>query len=270
LITGTRDEPFFMVQNIIEKNDKYLEFYKTDNVIVLTPTVVGNEKISARTIDLLYRTDATINVINKSLFIDSHATIEEIKMMINILKPKYIIPVIGEYRHQYSLKNIAIDLNYSPEYVLIMENGDVFNINKNSSYLSKGDITTGEILIDGTPIDFSYDFVIRDRTLLAEDGALVIVAYVNPQTKQIVGPVDIITKGFVYVKGSEAILNGIRSIFYSASAKHLDKKYINWIEYKKDIRDTIGKYIFQETRRKPILIPDIISLENVPKNEEKN
>ncbi|VEU80809.1 ribonuclease J [Haploplasma axanthum] len=261
LITGSRHEPFYMIQRMCKKSDRLIHINERDTVIIMTAPVPGTEKMAARTLDVLFRSDAHVEVIDKKLLSFSHANADEIKMMINMLKPKYIIPVIGEYRHQYSVRKLAMQLGYKEDEVFLMDNGDVLTFEE-KPFVSKNDIAVGEILIDGTAVGDVNDYVLRDRELLAEDGALIIVAHVDPRKKQIVGDVEIVTKGFVYVKESEELLNSIKDEFMKISEKYLNSKYINWSEYKKDARNALAKFVFQETKRNPITIPVIISTES--------
>ncbi len=261
LVTGNRHEPFFMLQRMCKKVDRLIQIEEDDTVILMTAPVPGTEKMAARTLDILYRTETNVEVINKRMLTAAHATGEELKMMFNLLKPKYIIPIIGEYRHQYGVRTLTRELNYPEDHVFLLDNGDVFNYKDKDVFVSRKDINVGEILIDGTAVGDVNDYVMKDRELLAEDGALLIVAHVSPKNKQILGDVEIVTKGFVYVKESEELLEKIKNIFYKTSEKHLKGKYINWNEYKRDVRNDINRFIYQEIKRSPITIPVIISTE---------
>lgn len=261
LVTGSRHEPFFMLQRMCKKVDRLIHITDSDTVILMTPPVPGTEKMAARTLDVLYRSDAQVKMIDKRLLTSAHATSEEIKMMMNLLKPKYIIPTIGEYRHQYGVKRLAMEIGYQEDRVFLLDNGDVLTFDEEDAYVSKADINVGEILIDGTAVGDVNDFVMKDRELLAEDGALLLVAHVSPKTKQILGDVSIVTKGFVYVQESEELLARVKETFLEVSKKHLEGKYINWNEYKRDVRNEVNRFIYQETKRSPITIPVIISTE---------
>lgn len=260
LVTGSRHEPFYMIQRMCKRSDRLIHINDNDTIIIMTSPVPGTEKMAARTIDVLFRSDANVEVIDKKLLSYSHASGDEIKMIINMLKPQYIIPVIGEYRHQYNVRKLAMQLGYEEDDVFLMDNGDVLTFDK-EPYVSKKDITVGEILIDGSAVGDVNDYVLRDRELLAQDGALIVVAHVDPRKKEIVGEVEVVTRGFVYVKESEELLNAIKQQFIKLSDKHLNGKYINWSEYKKDAKNIISKFVYQETKRNPITIPVIISTE---------
>ncbi|MDD4194163.1 MAG: ribonuclease J [Acholeplasmataceae bacterium] len=261
LVTGNRHEPFYMLQRMCKKADRLIHIQPEDTVILMTPPVPGTEKMAARTLDVLFRSDAQVKQIDKRLLTSAHATADELKMMMNLLKPKYVVPTIGEYRHQYGLKRLALEIGYKSEDVFLMDNGDVLTLDGKDTYVSRNDINVGEILIDGTAVGDVNDFVMKDRELLAEDGALLIVSHINPKTKQILGDIKIVTKGFVYVQESEELLNQVKELFEKISKKHLEGKYINWNDYKRDVRNEINHYIYQQTRRSPITIPVIISTE---------
>ncbi|MDY0339472.1 MAG: ribonuclease J, partial [Acholeplasmataceae bacterium] len=261
LVTGNRHEPFYMLQRMCKKADRLIHIQPEDTVILMTPPVPGTEKMAARTLDVLFRSDAQVKQIDKRLLTSAHATADELKMMMNLLKPKYVVPTIGEYRHQYGLKRLALEIGYKNDEVFLMDNGDVLTFDGKDTFVSKNDINVGEILIDGTAVGDVNDFVMKDRELLAEDGALLIVSHINPKTKQILGDIKIVTKGFVYVQESEELLNQVKDLFEKISKKYLEGKYINWNDYKRDVRNEINHFIYQQTRRSPITIPVIISTE---------
>ena len=261
LVTGSRHEPFYMIQRMCRKSDRLIHINEKDTVVIMTSPVPGTEKMAARTIDVLSRSDAKFKIIENELLTSSHANSDEIKMILNILKPQYVIPVIGEYRHQYGVRKLAMELGYKEEDVFLMENGDVLTFDE-KPFVSRGELPIGEIYIDGTDVGDVNDYVLRDREILAQDGALLIIAHIDPRKKVIVGEVNVVTRGFVYVKEAETIIESIKEQFIKISEKHLTGKYINWGDFKKDVRNTISRFVYQTTRRNPITIPVIISTEN--------
>ncbi|OED59408.1 ribonuclease J [Acholeplasma laidlawii] len=262
LVTGNRHEPFYMLQRMCRKQDRLIHISENDTILLMTSPVPGTEKMAARTLDILYRSDANIEVVDKRLLASNHATAEEIKMMINLLRPKYIIPTIGEYRHQYGVKQLALQMNYKEDEIFLLDNGDAVNLSKGKEpFVSKNEIKTSEILIDGTAVGDVNDFVMRDRELLAADGVLLIIANINAKQKQVLGEPKIVSKGFVHLNENESMIDEIRAIFDKVTDKHLKGKYINWNEYKLQIRDEVSKYVYQTARRRPITIPVIISTE---------
>ena len=220
IVIGKRHEPFYMVQRMARRIDRLVHIEDSDTVVFLTPPIPGTETMATRTLDMLYRGESKIKIIDRELLSTSHASQEEVKMMINLLRPKFIIPVIGEYQHQIRVRNLSKDLGYDDDHILILDNGDVATFKKDVNYVSKKDIRTGDILIDGTPLDDNNDVILRDRELLAEDGVVMIIANVNPKTRQIINDdIEIITKGFSYYHESINILEQIKDIFLEVSKK---------------------------------------------------
>lgn len=261
LVTGNRHEPYYMLQRMCNKQDRLIHIEESDTILMMTPPVPGTEKMASRTLDILYRSNANIVTVDKKMLSYNHASSDEIKMMIQLFKPKYIIPTIGEYRHQYALRELAKSLLYKEEDILLLDNGDVVNFTNKDMFIGYKDIKVGEILIDGTAIGDVNDFVMKDRELLAEDGALIIVSHINPKTKAMVGSIEIVTKGFVYIQQSESLLQKIKELFELTIKKHLQGKYINWNDLKRDLRNEISRFVYQETKRNPITIPVLISID---------
>jgi len=259
LVAGSRHEPFYMLQRMCKKSDKLIHVSSKDTVVIMTKPISGTEKIAAKTLDTLFRSDAKVEIIDKRLLPTSYANADEVKMMISMLKPKYIIPVIGEYNQQYNVRKLAMELTYDEKQVFLMDNGDVLSFS-DQPFLSKNDIMVGELLIDGISTGDINEFVVRDREILAEDGVLLLVAHIDPVNKKIIGDVEIVTKGFVYVSQSLDLLNSIKQEFSKVIAKHLSGKYVNWNEFKKESRSVISRFIFQEIKRNPITIPVLISV----------
>ncbi len=259
LVTGERHEPYFMLQRMSKQIDRLIHLEPTDTVVILTTPYLGTEKMAARTLDIIYHVTSKVKELNANLLPASSANREEIKEMINILQPKYVIPIIGEYRHQYALRIVANCIGYEDKRILIADNGDILSF-ENGKYIGiTGDVPCSEILIDGKAFKDVGDVVMRDRELLAEDGVVLISANINPRTKTIlVGP-EIVTKGFIYTKENDDILERIREIFFMVSNKFLTSKFINWSDYKTSLKNEISHYIYKDTKRNPIIIPVLIS-----------
>lgn len=258
LVSGDRHEPFYMIQRMVKKLDRLVHINKDDTIILMTPPVPGTEKIAARTLDILYRFDANVIKINKKILPPSHASSEEIKLMINILQPEYIIPVVGEYRHQYALKKLCVQMGYDSEKVFSLDNGDVVEFEKGVGIKTKSKITNGDILVDGILDGDLSNVVLRDRELLSEDGVLLIIANVDARKKEIVSVPEVVSRGFVYMKENQDLIGEVEKIFFKVSEKILTGKYIEWRVYNKALKDEISKFLYRETNRRPIVIPVII------------
>lgn len=261
LVTGDRHEPFYMLQRMVKKHDRLIHINENDTVIIVTSPIPGTEKMAAKTLDTLYRTDATIEVIDKSYLTINHATRDEIKMMISILKPQYIMPVIGEYRMQYHLQSLAKEIGYDEKEVFLMNNGDVLRFTDGKPVVQRDRYRTGDILIDGSQAGDVNDIVIHDRELLSEDGALICIGHIDPKNKSLIGEVEVVMKGFMPEIDFEPHREQIKIIFKEAALNHFTNKYINWNDLKSTIRDDINKYLYKETKQRPVTIPVLISTE---------
>ena len=261
LVTGDRHEPFYMLQRMVKKHDRLIHINENDTVIIVTSPIPGTEKMAAKTLDTLYRTDATIEVIDKSYLTINHATRDEIKMMISLLKPQYIMPVIGEFRMQYHLQSLAKEIGYDEKEVFLMNNGDVLRFTDGKPVVQRDRYRTGDILIDGSQAGDVNDIVIHDRELLSEDGALICIGHIDPKNKSLIGEVEVVMKGFMPEIDFEPHREQIKIIFKEAALNHFTNKYINWNDLKSTIRDEINKYLYKETKQRPVTIPVLISTE---------
>ncbi len=259
IVTGERHEPYHMLQRMARGFDRLVRLNEKDTVVVLTNPYIGTEKMAARTLDIVYHVTSKIKTFDSKLLPRTDANREEIKEMINILKPKYIIPVIGEYRHQYALRIVADCINYKDDQVIIPDNGDIISF-VNGKYIGiTGDVPCGELMIDGKAFKDVSDVVMRDRELLAKDGLILITANINPRTKTVVLGPEIVTRGFVFNKENEDVNDNMKAIFAEVSKGFLASKFINWSEYKIAIKNEISHYIYKEVKRSPIIIPVLIS-----------
>ena len=259
LVTGERHEPYFMMQRMAKHIDRLIHLKESDTVVILTTPYLGTEKMAARTLDVIYRVTTNVKEFKSTLLPESSANREEIKQMINILLPKYVIPVIGEYRHQYALRIVANCLGYSDENVILLDNGDIATFQDGIYRGITGSVPIGEILLDGKAFKDVGDVVMKDRELLAEDGLLMICANINPKTKVLVAGPEIITKGFVFSHAEGDLTSDIMEVFKRVSIQFLVNKFINWSEYKNTLKTELQHLIYKKTKRNPIIIPVLIS-----------
>ncbi len=258
LVTGERHEPFHMIQRMIKKQDKLIHIVPSDTLILMTPPLPGTERIAAKTMDILYRNDCNIVKIDKSILPPSHASSEDVKLLLNILQPKYVVPVIGEYRHQYALRNMLLAMGYDSERILLLENGQIAEINNGKVVNLSAKVTAGDLLVDGIIEDDLSDVVLRDREMLAQDGVVLVIANIDPKQKKLLSDPEVVSRGFVFMKENEALIQGITDLFHQVSKQELSNKYINWRTYKQNVREKLGRYLYKETKRQPIIIPVLI------------
>jgi ribonuclease J len=259
LVTGERHEPYFMLQRMAKGIDRLIHLEKQDTVVVLTNPYLGTEKMAARTMDIIYRVTTNVKEFNSKLLPFSSANREEIKQIINMLEPKYVVPVIGEYRHQYAMRTIADCIGFDTDKVLILDNGDIASFLDGKYIGITGDVPVGEVMIDGKAFKDVSDVVMRDRELLAKDGVLMICANINPKTKALVAGPEIVSKGFAYINENQELKDEILDIFKKVSIKFLVNKFINWSEYKNALKTELSHSIFKKSKRSPIIIPVLIS-----------
>jgi len=259
LVTGERHEPYFMLQRMAKGIDRLIHLEETDEVIILTNPYLGTEKMAAKTLDIIYHVTSKIKTFGQNLLLESNANREEIKEMINILKPKYIVPVIGEYRHQYALRIVADCIGFKDDKVIILDNGDVISFENGEYKGIVGDVPCAEVMIDGKAFKDVGDVVMRDRELLASDGVILISANINPRTKTIIVGPEVVTKGFTYTNTNEDLINKVKQTFFLVSSKFLISKFINWSEFKNTLKNEVSHLIYKEIKRSPIIIPVLIS-----------
>ncbi|MBE6137187.1 MAG: ribonuclease J [Erysipelotrichaceae bacterium] len=259
LVAGARHEPYFMLQRMSKQIDRLIHINSNDTIVILTKPYLGTEKMAARTLDIIYHYTSNVKEFNPTLLPMSSANREEIKQMINILKPKYVVPIIGEYRHQYALRIVANCIGYDDDRIIIADNGDVLTFD-NAKYIGiTTEVPCGEVYIDGKAFKDVGDVVMRDRELLADDGVLLITANINPRTKTVlVGP-EVVSRGFIYARENEDVIKSIKEIFMLVASRFLTTKFINWSDFKTEIKNEISHYIYKSTKRNPIIIPVLIS-----------
>ncbi len=259
LVTGERHEPYFMLQRMAKQIDRLIHLEATDTIVLLTTPYLGTEKMAARTLDIIYRVTTNVKEFNSNLLPLASANREEIKQMINILVPKYVIPVIGEYRHQYALRVVAQCIGYDDEHIILLDNGDIATFIDGEYRGITGDVPVGEVLIDGKAFKDVGDVVMRDRELLAQDGVLMVCANINPRTKSVLAGPEIVSKGFVYLNDDEELVKDIMAVFKKVSIQFLVNKFINWSDYKNTLKTELSHAIYKKTKRSPIIIPVLIS-----------
>ncbi len=258
LVTGDRHEPFYMLQRMVKKLDRLIHINKDDTIILMTPPIPGTEKIAARTLDILYRYDPNIVKIDNAILPPSHAGSEDIKLLINMLNPKYIIPVIGEYRHQYAMNHLCLQHGYSKDDIFLLDNGTVLLLEEGNVVKTNEKIKSGDILVDGILDGDLNDVVLRDRELLSEDGVLLVIANIDARKKVVISDIEIVSRGFIYMKENEELIKEVEEIFYKVSEKILKNKYVDWKVFREMLKDDISKHLYKVTKRRPIIIPVLI------------
>ncbi|QVK20188.1 ribonuclease J [Mycoplasmatota bacterium] len=258
LVTGDKHEPYYMLQRIARKRDKLVHINSKDTVVVMTIPVPGVEKMAANTIDLLYKSGADVRTIDRKLLRGSHASVHDTKLMYNLLKPKYIIPVLGEYRHQYAQVSAAKSYGYSDDFIILLDNGDVVTFKDGERIKKLGTVQADEVLIDGALIGDINEVVLKDRENLARDGVLMVIGNIDARKKKIVTDPEIVSQGFMLEKENPQLFEEIKNIYLDIAKESFLNKYIDWQDLKFSLRDKISKYISKQTNRRTIVIPVLI------------
>ena len=259
ITTGSQGEPMSALYRLAFSEHNQVRLSTSDVVVLSSSAIPGNEKLVGRIINAIIRNG--IKVVHDSsedLHVSGHACREEIKLLMSLLKPKYLMPIHGEYRHLYANKEIGEFMGIAPSNIFIAELGRVLELDKNGAKWA-GEVTAGNVLVDGAGVGDIGSVVLRDRKHLAEDGLVVVVATVDDYREIVSGP-DIVSRGFVYVKESEELMNRVKLIASESIERALSKKTRDWATIKGVVRDDIAKFIFKETKRKPMILPVIMDI----------
>ena len=258
--TGSQGEPMSALTRIASSTHKNIQIEKDDMIIISASPIPGNEKAVSRVINELTHKGA--EVIYKSIeeiHVSGHACEQELKLIHSILNPKYFVPVHGEYKHLRKHILIAEEVGLEKEKSFILENGDVLSLSRKSACIAKK-VQAGNILVDGSGVGDVGNIVLRDRKNLSRDGIINVIVAIEKESHAIVGGPDIITRGFVYVRESEELVNEIKQISYESIQKSIDNNVFKWSEIKNNIRNDIGSFIYSKTKRKPIIVPIIMEV----------
>ena len=256
LISDEKEKPFNNLERIIKGYDKYIKIKESDTIFITEPAYPGIEKRSALIMDEIAMLGANAVSLSSKKHLLHHASREDLMLMINLLNPKYFFPVKGEYRNQYANAEIAEELGIPKANIILKENGDVVEFIKGKLTDNKEHIEVDQILIDGTRSEDVGDLVLKDRELLGENGIVIISCTLDKQTKEILGGPEILTRGFVYVKESQDLLEQTKSLAKNVVEENIEKnvKRVDYARIKNEVRDSLGKFFYQETGSKPMII----------------
>ena len=257
ITTGSQGESMAALSRMAADIHKKVTIKPGDTVIFSSNPIPGNEKAVSRVINELSQKGA--DVIFQDAHVSGHACQEELKLIYSLLKPKYAIPVHGEYRHLKANAKLAESLGIPKENIFIMHSGDVLALDeKEAKIVDK--VHTGAILVDGLGVGDVGNIVLRDRQHLAEDGILIVVLTLEKRTNQLLAGPDIVSRGFVYVRESESLMEEARQVLQEALEKCLTNRNADWSRIKLVIRDTMNEFIWKRTKRKPMILPIIMDV----------
>ena len=255
-ISDEKEKPFANLERIIKGYDKYIKVKETDTIFITEPSYPGIEKRMAVVMDDIAMLGANAVSLSSKKHLLHHASREDLMLMINLMNPKYYFPVKGEYRLQYANAEIAEELGIPKENIILKQNGDVLELVNGNNTNSVEHIEVDNILIDGNSQGDIGDLVLKDREMLGESGIVIISCTLDKQTKQILGGPEILTRGFIYVKESQDLLEETKSISKEAIESNIEvnAKRVDYARIKNDVRDVLGKFFYRETGAKPMII----------------
>ena len=254
LICDDRAKPYNSIEKILAGNDKYIKLNNNDTVCFAEPKYDENEKALVRIENNLAIMGINSIEIPKEKGISLHASSEDIMIMIDLLKPKYFIPVKAEYRYMVGAADLASDLGYKPENIILKQNGDVISFKDGKLENSFEHIFIDDVLIDGNSAEDVGDLVIKDREMLSENGIVLVSATLSKKDKRILTGPEITTRGFIYVKDSKEMIDEIKRISLSIIENNINENYVDFNNIKTEIREKLSKYFYTETECKPMII----------------
>ena len=199
------------------------------------------------------------DVIFQDAHVSGHACQEDIKLIYSLVRPKYAIPVHGEYRHLMAQKKVAEELGYEKENIFILSSGDVLELDEESANIT-GHVHVGNVMVDGLGVGDVGNIVLRDRQHLAEEGIIIVVLTLQAGSGQVIAGPDIVSRGFVYVRGSESLMDEAKQVLDGTMEQIMEKNITDWGRIKTDIKDSLGEFVWKETKRKPMIIPIIMEV----------
>ena len=256
LISDEKEKPFNNLERIIKGYDKYIKIKESDTIFITEPAYPGIEKRSALIMDEIAMLGANAVSLSSKKHLLHHASREDLMLMINLMNPKYYFPVKGEYRNQYANAEVAEELGIPKENIILKENGDVVEFVK-GKLVNRGEhVDVDQILIDGKSQGDIGNLVLKDREMLGENGIVIISCTIDKQSKQILGGPEILTRGFVYVKESQDLLEQTKLLAKEAIEANieLNTKRVDYAKIKNEVREKLGKFFYQETESKPMII----------------
>ena len=258
ITTGSQGEPMSALYRIAFGEHDRVRISSGDVVVLSSSAIPGNEKLVGKIINALVKNG--VKVVNDSIedvHVSGHACREEIKLMMALLKPKYFMPIHGEYRHLYANKEIAEFMGIPAANIFVSEIGKVLEIDRKGAAFN-GTVPSGNIMVDGSGVGDIGSVVLRDRKHLSEDGLVVVVASVDMKEGLVISGPDIVSRGFVYVKESELLMKESRRVVLESLEKAVSKRNYDYQNIKSTIRDDLAKFIYKETKRKPMILPVIM------------
>ncbi|WP_409294327.1 ribonuclease J [Peribacillus sp. SCS-26] len=256
LVTGIQGEPIEALQKMAKRSHKQVNIQQGDTVLIAAPPIKGGELFVSKTMDMAYRAGAEV-ISGKTVNVPGHGSQEELKMMLNLMKPKFLLPVHGEFRNLKAHARLAAGWGLPGDRILILDKGETAEI-KGDSVSTSGRVTAGNVLIDGSGVGDVGNIVLRDRRLLSQDGILIVVISLNKSRKVISAGPEIISRGFVYVRESEKLMEDASNLVKTIVQKKIAGDSFDWASLKQEMRDGLNSFLYEKTKRRPMILPIIM------------
>lgn len=254
IVSDEREKPFSNIKRIVRGYDKFITLNEEDTIVFASPVYDGMERSATNLFDEIAKKGCNLITMSDKNFYSLHASSEDLMLMLNLMQPKYYFPVNGEYRHQVANSDVAKLMGMKEENIILNLNGDVTTFIDGNLVYDNEKIKVDDILIDGKTVGDVGELVIKDREMLGENGIVLVVAIIDKLTKKILSGPEIVTKGFVYVKENNDLINEAEKMALDIIKNNTKVSYIDYNKTKNEIRDKIGKYFYQETESKPIIL----------------
>ena len=260
LENGRMGEPIDGLQKMAVGRHRYVQIKDGDLVYIVTTPSIAKEAAVARVNNAIYKAGGAVKMITQNLRVSGHANARELQLMLNLLRPQYLFPVQGEYRELQAHAELALEVGILPENIYIVKRGDIMHLSEYQGFLLEGTVPAGDVMIDGNAIGDVGNIVLRDRKVLSEDGIFIVAITVNKKERKIVSKARVNTRGFVYVKKSRDILSESADIVNATVENYLAGDSFDWGELKGAVRDDVAKFLFDQTKRRPAILPVVMEV----------
>ena len=259
LETGRMGEPINGLRKMSIGRHRYVEIKDGDLVYIVTTPSIAKEAVVARVENMIYQAGGVVKLITQNLRVSGHANARDLQLMLNLLQPKYLFPIQGEYRGLDAHAKAAMEVGILPENILIPKRGSIMAY-ENGDFVPAGAVSAGDVMIDGNAIGDVGNIVLRDRKVLSEDGIFIVALTVNRKEKKIISKAKVHTRGFVYVKKSRDILRESTDLINKTVEDYLAQESFDWGELKGAVRDSLAKFLFEQTKRRPAILPVVMEV----------
>ena len=259
ITTGSQGEPMSALYRMAFADHSRVELTPNDLVVLSSHPIPGNEKLINRIVNELYRRGVSVYHDNAEVHVSGHACQEELKLMHALIRPKFFMPIHGEYHHLMQHRELAEFMGEDPANIFVCDIGQVLELDGESCKRA-GTVPAGRVLVDGFGVGDVGSIVLRDRKHLSQDGLIVVVATIDTVEHSIISGPDIVSRGFVYVRGSEDMMEEAKTIAYRSIYDELEDTVIDWNQIKSAVRDDLSRYFYTKTKRKPMILPVIMNV----------